>query len=38
MEAVTGKKPKATLTISTILRVGNDAEEKIKKFAEEIKA
>ncbi|HEY3274350.1 MAG TPA: hypothetical protein VGJ92_11335 [Methanocella sp.] len=38
MEAVTGKKPKATLTISTILRVGNDADDKIKKFADDIKA
>ena len=38
MEAVTGKKPKATLTISTILRVGNDADDKIKKFANDIRA
>ena len=38
MEAVAGKKPKATLAISTILKVGNDADDKIKKFAGEIKA
>jgi flavodoxin len=38
MEAVANKKPKATLAISTILKVKSDAEEKIKKFAEEIKA
>ena len=38
MEEVSGKKPKATLTISTILRVGNDVDDKIKKFADEIKA
>lgn len=38
MEEVAGKKPKATLLIKTILRVGNDADDKIKKFADEINA
>ena len=38
MEEVAGQKPKATLLISTILRVGDDADDKIKKFADEIKA
>ncbi len=38
MEEVAGKKPKATLLIKTILRVGSGADEQIKKFADEIKA
>ncbi len=38
MEEVSDKPPIATLTISTILRVGDDASEKIKKFANEIRA
>ncbi len=37
MEEVAGKKPKATLLVKTILRVG-DVTDQIKKFAEDIKA
>ncbi|HUL62905.1 MAG TPA: hypothetical protein VLT35_07560 [Methanocella sp.] len=37
MEEVSGKKPKATLLIKTILRVG-DVDDKIKKYVDEIKA
>ena len=37
MEAVAGRKPKATLTVSTILRTG-DVTDQVKKFADQIRA